>query len=378
VLLTEKRGNSLAKPSHANIHTAVSLTSALKKYVPAPLRPYARALKQAITPRKRMTYEERLKAELHVFSAKQQIYDLPAIAHYWSNKFLVPMIEPLGFRNSMEMFRNHIAQVCARYPDQTCSVLSIACGDSAPDINTAQWLLENNIRNFQFECRDLNEEVLSRGRHSASEKGLDHHFTFVPSDINAWEPDRQYHVVLAIQCLHHFVELERLFDKIQRLLHPSGFFMTDDMIGRNGHRRWPEAKKHVKRLWKELPMEYKRNHSFGTQDKRVDDRDYYEGSFEGIRSQDILPLLVKRFHFEAFAGFGNIVDVFIDPRYGPNFDPQKEWDRTFIDKVHALDIREIDSGRVKPTHMYAAMTVTPVANPKFIRHWNAEFCVRHP
>jgi 2-polyprenyl-3-methyl-5-hydroxy-6-metoxy-1,4-benzoquinol methylase len=282
----------------------VSLSSSIKKFVPAPLRPYARALKQAITPRRAPTYEERMFEELHVFSATHQIYDLPPIAHYWSNKFLVPMLEPLGFRNSMEMFRSHIARVCAQYPHETCSVLSLACGNSAPDINTAEWLLENDVRNFKFECRDLNEEVLSRGRQSASEKGLSDHFDFVVSDINSWRPEHRYHIVLAIQCLHHFVKLELLFDKIRSILHPSGFFMTDDMIGRNGHRRWPESMRHVKRLWKELPIDYKRNHSHGTVDKKVADHDYSKGSFEGIRSQDILPLLLERFHFETFAGFG--------------------------------------------------------------------------
>jgi SAM-dependent methyltransferase len=358
----------------------VNLASSIKKYVPESLHPHLRRLKRAILRVKGegvRSYEDRVKSELNVFTATEKVHDLPLISHYWSHKFLIPMLEPLGFTSSIEMFRLYIARVCAELPNETCRVLSIAAGDSAPEINIVEWLREKDIRNFRFECLDLNEEVLARGRRSAAEKGLGGFFDFTVADVNSWQPRKEYHIVLAIQCLHHIVELERLFDKIRGVLHPSGFFLTDDMIGRNGHQRWPEAMKHVSRLWAELPEHYRFNHSTGILDPKVDDLDCSKTSFEGIRAQDILPLLVQRFEFDAFMGFSNIVDTFIDRRYGPNFDPEKEWDREFIDRVHALDMEEINAGRVKPTHMYAAMTPTRVAHPKFHRHWTPAFCIRH-
>ena len=57
-------------------------------------------------------------------------------------------------------------------------------------------------------------------------------------------PQGQYQIVMANQALHHFVELEMLFDKVFQVLAVDGFFLTDDMIGRNGHMRWPEALEH--------------------------------------------------------------------------------------------------------------------------------------
>jgi hypothetical protein len=51
--------------------------------------------------------------------------------------------------------------------------------------------------------------------------------------------------------------------------------------------------------------------------------------FEGIRSQDILPLLLEYFHFEVFIPYGNVIDPFIDRTFGPNFDSSREWDRDF-------------------------------------------------
>jgi hypothetical protein len=60
---------------------------------------------------------------------------------------------------------------------------------------------------------------------------------------------------------------------------------------------------------------------------------------------------MRRFYFELFIGFGNIIDVFVDRAYGPNFDPANEWARSFIDRVQSLDQIEIESGRVQ-THTH--------------------------
>src|SRR5262249_45193314 len=149
------------------------------------------------------------------------------------------------------------------------------------------------------------------------------------------------HVVLANQCLHHVVELESLLDGIYRTLSPDGFFLIDDMIGRNGHQRWPEALHFVKKFWRELPDSYRFNVGLKRIDKHYENSDFSTNGFEGIRAEDILPLLVERFHFDFFVGFGNVVDVFLDRVYGPNFDPRKEWDREFIDRVHEVDVREM-------------------------------------
>ena len=56
-----------------------------------------------------------------------------------------------------------------------------------------------------------------------------------------------------------FVELEQLYDEIQRSLAPDGVLLVNDMIGRNGHRRWPEAGLALRRIWKELPERYRYN-----------------------------------------------------------------------------------------------------------------------
>jgi hypothetical protein len=163
---------------------------------------------RSLVPIKARSYKERVQTELEIYTATAQVHDLPQIAHYWSNTHLVPILRQFGFSNSIEMFRNYIARICRENPDETCFVLSVGCGDSASEINIAQWLNENAIRNFAFDCLDINGEVLERGRRSAEEKGVASAFKFAVFDVNSWQPVREYNVVLAIQCLHHFLELE--------------------------------------------------------------------------------------------------------------------------------------------------------------------------
>ena len=300
------------------------------------------------------------------------------MCQYWSNKHLVPMLAPFGFANSVEFFRIYMARLCRQMPDMKLSFLSVGAGTCATEINIAEWLRENGIENYGFECVDINPQLLEAGRSSAAEKSLSDHFTFAAFDVNSWRPERLYHIILAVQSLHHFVELEVLFDKIGTALLPDGYFLTDDMIGRNGHQRWPEALKFVNELWRGLPDKYKYNHTLKRFEKEYENWDCSTAGFEGIRAQDILPLLAGRFQFDLFVAFGNVIDIFIDRAFGPNFDPESEWDRGFIDRVHAIDVREIESGRLKPTHIMAAMTTRPVEFPKLYNHLSPAFCIRRP
>ncbi len=323
----------------------------------------------------RFRYKSRIQTELGAFTGLD-VQDLPPILGYWATKYVAPMLAPFGFTNAIEFFRTYMAALCRSAPDRTHGFLTIGAGACASEINVAEWLRENGIGNYRFECIDINPEPFERGRRSAMEKGLADHFVFETFDVNSWKPRRQYDVILAVQSLHHFVELELLFDKIHAALHPSGYFLTDDMIGRNGHQRWPEALKFVSELWRELPDKYKYNHSLKRFEPQYENWDCSVGGFEGIRSQDILPLLVERFHFDLFIAFGNVIDIFVDRAFGPNFDPGNEWDRAFIDRVHAIDMAEIESGRIQPTHLLAAMTTRPVEQTKMHKGLSPAFCIR--
>ena len=87
-------------------------------------------------------------------------------------------------------------------------------------------------------------------------------------------------------------------------------------------------------------------------------------------------MLLERFNFKYFFGFANVIGPFIDRGFGHNFDPTADWDRSFIDRLHAIDEEGFKSGRLKPTQMLAVMTKAQVPEPVFVRDLAAEFCVR--
>jgi len=219
--------------------------------------------------------------------------------------------------------------------------------------------------------------MLARGAVAAEEAGVGAHVVGVEADFNTWQPAVFYDGVLANQALHHVVALEHLFDAIRRALTPEGRFVTSDMIGRNGHQRWPEARHIVEEYWHELPLSYRYHRQLSRQEDEFQDWDCAQEGFEGIRAQDVLPLLVERFHFELFLGFGNVIDVFVDRGFGPNFDAEAAWDRDFIDRVHARDMEGLTSGELTPTHLMAIMRTAPVPDgPQVHPGLTPDVCVR--
>jgi len=178
--------------------------------------------------------------------------------------------------------------------------------------------------------------------------------------------------------LHHLVALEPLFDHIASALPPHGRFVVSDMIGRNGHMRWPEALSIVDEYWAELPQSYRYDRQRFLQLDEFENWDCAKDGFEGIRAQDILPLLVERFSFDAFLAFANVIDPFVERSFGPNFSADREWDRAFIDRVHARDEKELSAGRIKPTHMFAVMGAGSSRACRLVGGLSPPDAIRHP
>jgi SAM-dependent methyltransferase len=323
-------------------------------------------------------YERRLQNELKRYSEVVNVHDLPAIFHYWSNKHLVPRLETLGYRGAHDVYLDYLSRRCDGVAGRDAQFVSVGAGNCDTEVRLALELVAAGHTNFHFECLEINPEMLERGRTEAAGQGLAESFTFTRQDINNWQPARAYDIVIANHSLHHVVELEQLLDAIKSGLDRNGAFLINDMIGRNGHMRWPEALERLRTFWDRMPDRYKYNHQLARLELEFEDWDCSKSGFEGIRSQDILPLLLERFHFELFYGFANVIDVFVDRSFGHNFDSTAEWDMSFIDEIDAADQEWIEQGAVKPTHMIAAAVIEPVESPRIYKHLTPEFCVRMP
>ena len=330
-----------------------------------------------MTPFDHSSYAARLATEQSIYHDCLDVHELPGIFHYWSERYVRPKLEALGFSSPNEMLLKYAAERCGRGGGPK-RVASIGPGNCELEIELASRLRAVGCGDFAIECLELNTAMLERGRAAAKEAGVDGFLNFLPTDLNQWSASAEYDVVIANEALHHILNLENLFDQIRHSLKPGGAFVTSDMIGRNGHQRWPEALDIVQEFWRKLPPSYRFNRRFQRYEEAFEDWDCSIGNFEGIRAQDILPLLLDRFHFELFVAYANVIDPFVDRTYGGNFDAAASWDRGFIDQVQARDEQEIASGRIKPTHMLAVLGKDPGV-PTVVRDsLTPQFCLRDP
>ena len=324
-------------------------------------------------------YRESLASERRIYEDCADVHDLPEIFHYWSERHLRRKLNPFGFGSANEMFKVFLERQYRRGGNETRHFVSIGSGNCDLEVQIAGQLVAARCGDFVIDCLDLNPAMLDRGRRAAEAAGLSRHLAFIETDLNSWSAARGYDAVMANQSLHHMVNLEGLFAEVKRSLLPGGRFIISDMIGRNGHVRWPEALEIVHEYWRKLPPSYRVNRRTGVYEELFEDWDCSVEGFEGVRSQDILPLLERSFHFELFLPFGNVIDPFVDRTFGPNFRAAAEWDRNFVDQVHVRDELEIGTGRIKPTHMLAVATLEQQETPLlFSSALTPAACIRDP
>ncbi len=231
------------------------------------------------------------------------------------------------------------------------------------------------MQQFRFVCFDLSDTLLARFK-AALPADLASHFQLVAGDLNAQQFDEQFDAVMANHSLHHIVDLEGVFRIVYANLAPNGIFVTNDMIGRNGHMRWPEARLFVDFFWPFLKQSQRNNILMRRCESRYIDHDCSTSGFEGIRAQDILPLILEQgFHPWKFLSFGGMVDIFVDRCFGPNFNLDNPDDAFLASRISFLNEVLLDAGLVKPTMMLAYFTKTEMGGIHF-RGRSAEATVR--
>ena len=322
------------------------------------------------------SYRDRIAHERATYENNLEIHNLPEIFHYWSNEHVYPKLRQLGLEEDRDLFKSCLENCCTTQRPQARRFASFGAGNCDLEIELALHLEAKGFGSFVIDCIDLNQTMLDRGMKSAAEAGVSDRIACVQADLNKWTAAHEYDAVIANQSLHHLVDLESVVGQIRRSLSPGGLFLVSDIMGRNGHQRWPEALEIVQEFWSLLPPSYRYNHQLKRYEEWYQDFDCSAQGFEGIRSQDILPLLIDSFQFSFFFGFANVIEPFIDRSFGPNFNAASEWDRAFIDSIAQRDELEIRSGRIKPTHMIAALCAQQPSGQPTRGNLAPELCVR--
>ncbi len=321
-------------------------------------------------------YLRKVRQEQAIYRDVLDVNALPSIFHYWSQTHLRPIFDEFGITHPDQWFATHLAESARRTDSRRARFVSVGAGNCDTEVRVARLLEQEGLEDFVIECVDINPAMLERGRMLAESEGVATRMGFVEADFNKWHPSATYDGAMANQSLHHVLNLEGLFDEIKRTLHPDGYFVVSDIIGRNGHQRWPEALQALHRFWAELPAEYRYNHQLARHEAMYENWDCSTEGFEGVRAQDIMPLLIGRFGFHKCVAFGNVIDPFIDRAFGHNFDAGREWDRDFIDRIHACDEQGFQDGSLKPCHLFAVLTTGEPSSRHYSRGLGPEACVR--
>jgi SAM-dependent methyltransferase len=322
-------------------------------------------------------YDELVARQVEQYRETNEMHDLSPIFHYWSSKYIGPNFYSLtGYDNHIDFYASYFQK--SLQVTESNFLLSIGSGDCSMEIEIVKKLLSRGQKGFFFICLELSPIFVEKARMKIDEEGLSDVLTVSQTDLNTWQPKEMFSGIMAHHSLHHILNLEHLFRLIKNHLSARGKFITCDMIGRNGHMRWPEALWIVREIWDRLPRKYKYSHQMRRYDDYFENWDCSTEGFEGIRAQDILPLLIEFFSFEVFYGFGNLIDLFVDRSFGPNYDPQNPEDVQFIDSVHQLDEKLISENILSPTSMVAVLVNEPVQETKTYKNWTPDFVVRRP
>lgn len=324
------------------------------------------------------------KGELERYATETKWQQLPKIHTYWAKRYLIPKTNQVfGGGGIVSFFAEGLS--CGFKKDKKLRILSLGGGLCLQEQQIAVRLRDMGFSDIHIECLDMSPERCKEAQKLFNDKGISDLISISEQDINEWQPQKKYTSVMANQSLHHFHALEKIFNNVKMCMSDEGRFVVNDIIGKNGHQRWPEVLNYLIKIWEIIPQKYKFNHPFNRVDEEYDDWDYSLRTCEGIRAQDILPLINKTFDATHFVAEGGLIDVFIERKYGHNFKIDSDEDKRLIDQIAFMNNILIDAGTIKPTMMLAWFKkkdrVKSIFNKQSnvcYRHWSAEFCVRDP
>ena len=293
----------------------------------------------------------KINAELEIFKDNVNIHDLPKAFYYIAGKYLKKqLIENIGISVFDDLVIKYYNLIRNEKNENDIKLLSLGSGNCDLEIN----LIKKGNFKGKFYCYELNPYMLERGRKLANENGLKN-IEFIQADINKIKLQNNFDIIFANHSLHHFVELEHIFNAVNNCMTEKSFFIINDMIGRNGHMFWDNTFLFCNALWNIFPKELKYNHVLK---KYFEERIQWDCSlegFEGIRAQDILPLLDKYFKFKDFAPFFSIIHHLVNREFGHCYNLDNELHIELLNMIGHYDHFMLINKILKPCQLIATV-----------------------
>jgi SAM-dependent methyltransferase len=327
-------------------------------------------------------YQRQVASEIRQFANTPRIVERPAALRWWYERYQIPRLQAVfGAANELEVIAAAIGDAVRR--TGLTDVISLGASDGVIEVGIIEAAIRQGQPWFRIHGLELSPILVASGRQRAAEMGLAERLFLHQADLNRGVPDWLDGPVAAVSVtsvLHHVVELETLFDSVLRVLHPQGSFVVEDVVGRNGHRRWPEVLGLVRAIWATLPEALRFDHVRGRPDRWYEDWDYATEGFEGQRAQDVLPLLLQRFVPERAHVWGCLVEMLIGDCFAANFNPDVPEHAAYIDRVQQLEDRILEARLTTPTAIFGVFRPQGVerGEPVLFRDRAAQWGLRPP
>jgi SAM-dependent methyltransferase len=204
--------------------------------------------------------------------------------------------------------------------------LSLGCADGALERHA----ITLNICS-KFDAYDISGESIKIAKKEAKKAGLDTYINYQVADVNKIVLSKNtYDIAFGSMAVHHFLNLEHIFDELRKSLKPNGLFILNEFVGPSQF-QWTEKQINIaNELLEILPKKYKVDLTSGDLKERIyrpsiEFMNDYDPS-EAIRSSDIVPLIAKYFDIEERIDYGGTILHILLQNIVGNFDPSKEED----------------------------------------------------
>jgi SAM-dependent methyltransferase len=281
-----------------------------------------------------VSYEQRVANELWTFDEKPRDIDTgheSSMGNHFVLEFLV-LERRLSACDGKDLWSYAVNFINNR---SFTKVLSIGSGTCAVEMEIAHQLESDYV----IDCLDLNEKLINWATSTAKQKGLN--LNPLVGDLNTLNIEEGYDLIIAMSCLHHFVELEELFKKVNLALKQDAEFITYEPVCRSGMFLFKRQRLLLAILFLLLPKRFRINHQDYPGQKPVN-RFYNEydrsgWTFECIRSGDIPALLKANFKVKHYGRGMTFLRRVSDSLYGPNYDWTKRTDRLLGKSLMIID-----------------------------------------
>lgn len=240
-------------------------------------------------------------------------------------------------------FQERLSRRLQNDPTQKIRILSLASGAARIEKQIVSGL---DGKRLELTLVDINPQLIAEA--TANFEGQVAVKSLV-QNINKIELEENYYdVIMCVSALHHVVELEYLADSIKNALVDGGeFWSIGEYVGRNGTFLYEDAYKVANRYFVSLPEKYRINRNPGTL-KNVDaylpNNNCSHATFEGIRSEDILPIFSRVFKETEKIAFDCFLWRLFNLAYLDNYDLDKSEDKIVVDRAIDIEVDFYNSG----------------------------------